>query len=400
MLSIRRVFILHIKNLTITDIAGIHELSITFNRHMNIICGPNGIGKTTILECVAYSCARDGSNILKRRANSNSGSITTSIYRSETHSDFIRHIDINIFNPDEQVHSYMAEEDIIKNLLSLKVARTFTYQSLDAVSRDAQYNIYNFSSANSSGVTINDVKNWFVNRYLYSAHANALTASQLNNFEHAKKFFSMLNPNFQFSHVDASSNEIIVDTPAGKIIYEYLSSGFKSTLSILFGVTKELELRFKDENIKIEDFSGVILIDELELHLHPEWQARIVKVLKEAFPCVQFIVSTHSPHIIQTAKPDEIIALIQDEGGIRKKSVASGKYGFQGWSVEEILLDVMGMNDTRTTLYHETMSKFQEAVHADDYEAGSIAFNQLDEMLHPQNHLRKLLSFQLGALKG
>lgn len=391
---------MYIKNIIIKDIAGINELSLSFNRQMNIICGENGIGKTTILECVAYSCSRDSSSILKRRANSTSGKIITSIHRSKELTDYTRTIDINIFAPDQSVNSYINEEDIIRNLLSLKVARTFNYQTLGSVSRDTERLAHQCSNGNTNGVPINDVKNWFVNRYLYSAHPNALTPAQINNFEHSKRFFSMLNPDFKFSHVDASSNEIIIDTPNGQIIYEYLSSGFKSTLSILFGVTKELEFRFKNEGTKIEEFEGVILIDELELHLHPEWQTRIVEVLKKAFPCAQFIVSTHSPHIIQTAKPDEIISLIQDGNIVKQKAVASGEFGFQGWSVEEILLDVMGMNDTRTIIYHEAMYQFQKAVNNDDFEAGSIAFSQLDKMLHPQNHLRKLLSFQLGALKG
>ncbi|BFI44352.1 hypothetical protein YKD1_07710 [Yersinia pseudotuberculosis] len=391
---------MHINKITITDIGGINELSLSFNRKMNIICGPNGIGKTTILECVAYSCSSDSSEILKRRANCPSGKIVASIHRTAQQADYVRTIDVNIFEPEKLVSTYLAENDIIKNLLSLKVARTFIYQSLGSVSRDADRSTHICSSGNTKGVPINDVKNWFVNRYLYSAHPNALTPAQISNFEHSKKFFSMLNPDFQFSHVDASSNEIIVNTPAGQIIYEYLSSGFKSTLSILFGVTKELEFRFKNEGTQIEEFEGVILIDELELHLHPEWQARMVEVLKKAFPCAQFIVSTHSPHIIQTAQPDEIISLVQDGNVVKQKQVASGKYGFQGWTVEEILFDVMGMEDTRTAIYHQAMAKFQNAVTEDNYEMGEIAFRQLEEMLHHQNHLRKLLAFQLGALKG
>ena len=391
---------MQINNLRIINIAGIHELYLTFNRQMNIICGPNGIGKTTILECIAHSCSYSGGKILKRRADSATGEIFISLHKDKEQPLINRTIRVTAFEPSESTISIAFDNDVIKNLLSLKIGRTFTHKELSSVSRDAVKEIGGISSTNISGVTVSDVKNWFVNRYLYSAHANALTPVQLSNLEHSKTFFSLLNSKFQFSHVDASSNEIIIDTPAGKIFYEYLSSGFKSTLSILFGVTKEIELRFKSENVKIEDFNGVILIDELELHLHPEWQARIVEVLKKAFPCAQFIVSTHSPHIIQIAKPDEIIALIQDGNVVIQKEVTSGRYGFQGWSIEEILLDIMGMSDTRTNTYHEALLTFQNAVGNDNYELASCAFNQLDEMLHPHNHQRKLFAFQLGALKG
>lgn len=76
------------------------------------------------------------------------------------------------------------------------------------------------------------------------------------------------------------------------------------------------------------------------------------------------------------------------------------KYGFQGWSVEEVLKDVMGMSDIRTPIYHETLNRFRIAVDNDCYDEARIAFDELDDLLHPENHLRKLLAFQLGALKG
>ncbi|MNY66659.1 hypothetical protein D3C86_2041200 [compost metagenome] len=60
----------------------------------------------------------------------------------------------------------------------------------------------------------------------------------------------------------------------------------------------------------------------------------------------------------------------------------------------------MGLSDTRTTVYHDAIQSFQRAVDEDDYNAGDLAFRELEKLLHPENHLRKLLAFQLGALKG
>lgn len=54
---------------------------------------------------------------------------------------------------------------------------------------------------------------------------------------------------------------------------------------------------------------GVVMIDELDLHLHPNWQRHVVEDLKNAFPCIQFIVTTHSPYIVQSLKGDELINL-------------------------------------------------------------------------------------------
>ena len=60
----------------------------------------------------------------------------------------------------------------------------------------------------------------------------------------------------------------------------------------------------------------------------------------------------------------------------------------------------MGMSDTRTSVYHEALSDFEKAVDLEDFDNALVAFNKLDALLHPENHLRKLLAFQLGALKG
>lgn len=123
-------------------------------------------------------------------------------------------------------------------------------------------------------------------------------------------------------------------------------------------------------------------------------------MLKAAFPKVQFIVTTHSPHIIQAAQPEEVIALQADGEHIFKRPLPDTQYGFQGWTVEEVLRDVMGMEDTRTSTYHNTIKEFENAVDEESYTDAANAYAKLDALLHPENHLRKLLAFQLGALKG
>ncbi|MFL9671998.1 AAA family ATPase [Pseudomonas marginalis] len=389
---------MHLTKIDIRNVANIDSLQIEFNRHMNIICGPNGIGKTTILECIAQSFSGQFVPILKRRADSSEGEVLAWI--DDISSTDSAGFKVTEFLPARGNSYTQPIEHRAKNLLSLKVARTFNYQPLDAVAKDVRKDTAKISTENISGLNISEVKNWFVNRHLYSAHSDSLTGAQLHNISLAKEFFGILNSNYQFSRVDASSNEIMVNTPAGEILYEYLSSGFKSCLSILFGIVKELEFRFKELEVKADEFSGVILIDEIELHLHPDWQAKIAKILTIAFPKSQFIVSTHSPHVIQAAQLDEVIALQTDNGHVFRRTLPETQYGFQGWTIEEVLKDVMGMEDTRTLIYHKTLKDFEVAVDDDNYSDASAAYEKLDSLLHPENHLRKLLAFQLGALKG
>jgi len=386
-----------IKNITINAVGGIAAISLPFNDKMNIICGPNGIGKTTILESIAHLFTTGQSTILKRNVKFEASKIeaTAEINDQELNTK----MEFDGFSP-EKINSFHSNwHPYSDKLLVLKTNRTFDYHSLQSVSKDIKKEGHIIWESSRSGLILTEVKNWFVNRYLYSAHPEALTTEQLANFELAKSAFSLLNKDFSFSKVEASSNEIMTHSPSGEIYYEYLSSGFKSILSIIFGIIKEIEYRFVEPRIEASNFDGIIIIDELELHLHPEWQEQISRILLEIFPKVQFITTTHSPHIIQFAEPNQVIALGLSEGDVVRRQLIDKEYGFQGWTIEEILTDVMDMQDTRTRTFKTIMADFESAIEKEDYQSANTINDQLDAMLHPQNILRKLIKFQLLSIK-
>lgn len=382
-----------INSIHIEGVGGVTDLTIPFHKQMNILCGPNGIGKTTVLECVAHCFTHGQTNILKRHVSKERSRVVGLL--SDESEDMTVDMQFSQYEPNEAAQ-ISGRHDKSAFLLSLKTTRTFTYLPLNSVSKDADKPVHVLWEESKNGVPVNDVKNWFVNRYLYSVHPGALTAQQLENFEIAKQCFSALNEEFTFARVNASSNEILVSTPSGDIYYEYLSSGFKSCLAILFGIIKEIEFRFI--GVTAREFNGVVLIDELELHLHPEWQFRIAKVLQNIFPKIQFIVTTHSPHIIQSAEPEQIIALENLDGKVALRNLPKSSYGFKGWTLDEVLTDVMGMSDTRTEVFGEMMDRFSKAVDAEDYPEALKAYGQLDISLHPTSHVRKLLRIQLASI--
>jgi predicted ATP-binding protein involved in virulence len=96
--------------------------------------------------------------------------------------------------------------------------------------------------------------------------------------------------------------------------------------------------------------TGVILIDELDLHLHPKWQRRVVDDLKRTFPAIQFICSTHSPFLIQSLEPGELIRLQDTDAG--------GEYSNQ--SLEEIVEHVQGVPMPQRNRQAEVLSEAVE----------------------------------------
>jgi len=81
--------------------------------------------------------------------------------------------------------------------------------------------------------------------------------------------------------------------------------------------------------------SGVVLVDEIDLHLHPKWQRSIVEEVRALFPNLQFIVSSHSPFVAQDmGEADKILVLRKEEGRV---TVREGLESVKGWRVDQIL---------------------------------------------------------------
>jgi energy-coupling factor transporter ATP-binding protein EcfA2 len=94
-----------------------------------------------------------------------------------------------------------------------------------------------------------------------------------------------------------------------------ISDGYRVTVALVLDILRQMGRFFPDFHIEYKDgrpfvpYSGVILLDEAELHLHVSWQQRIGFWLKEHFPKIQFLVTTHSPFICQAADPGGLIRL-------------------------------------------------------------------------------------------
>lgn len=385
-----------IKEIDIHGVGCINSLHLAFNDSMNILCGPNSIGKTTIIESVA-SMFMYGQPTVKRNVLCDKGSIKAKI---ESEGSVLNSsIEVKSFTPfdADTTSSFM---NLASKIISIKVGRNFAHSKLEAIPSDRPREMHEMWSEARNGVTFDGVKGWFVNRYLYSAHEGTLSEQQVSNYRLAERCFSIINKEYSFSRVMGATNDIMVNTPQGEIYFEYLSSGFKSIIYLLFSTIKEIEFRFKEHNVFAENFDGIILIDEVEIHLHPSWQEQIISILKNTFPSAQFIVTTHSPHVIQTAEPNQVMALQLDEEGkiALRTDLPISKYGFKGWSVEEILYDVMGMKTLRTEMYRKLIDEFGTAIDEENIETARSIYNELDKLLHPTNHQRKLLSFQLAKI--
>lgn len=388
---------LRIENVNIKGVGGIINLDLPLKKGVNIICGPNGIGKTTILECISKSFTPFAIKTLKKNASVDEGLVKVTINQNNSKRDISYRV--REFNPLKNDFG-RGDANLYSYIMDFKIYREIHYQEVKSIKRDRVSNNAELANRqNDTGIVADDIKDWFINRYLWETRKGALDNNQKHNFELAKKCFSMVDSNVKFSKVTPDTFDIIVNTNEGDIYYEYLSSGYKSILYMLLGIIKEVEFRFKEPKIKVEDFDGILLIDEIDLHLHPRWQAQIYEAIKKLLPNAQIIMTTHSPHIIQAAQGEEVISLRKcEDGSVGINDLPTMEYGFQGWTVEEILQDVMGLENVKSALYNSMITNFNRALDEDNYESAIECYNILKKMLHPQNSLLKLLRIQMAGM--
>ncbi|HZI11802.1 MAG TPA: AAA family ATPase [Myxococcus sp.] len=111
-----------------------------------------------------------------------------------------------------------------------------------------------------------------------------------------------------------------------KVPATWLSQGYQSTIAWIADLIGQMYLDI-GEAVPLEDMEGMVLIDELDLRLHPMWQVRLVPILKRLFPRMQFIVTTHSPMLLPAFERHEIVMLRLNRDGdvVTEEPTASPK---------------------------------------------------------------------------
>ena len=130
---------------------------------------------------------------------------------------------------------------------------------------------------------------------------------------------------------------MLIDKNEETFDLEQLSVGEKNLIALVGDIARRMSLGNPRTNNPLIG-NGIILIDEIDLHLHPSWQRLVVPKLLEVFPNCQFFISTHSPQILSHVKPDSVFLLEQDEEGLSYRK-AEETYGMSLDRVVELVME-------------------------------------------------------------
>lgn len=346
-----------INKIHIQDFRGIQDLEMNLNPQFNLLIGENGSGKTAILEALTVAIGSFFSGmpgIQGRHIRDNDIRYFKTIEGTYEYSLITRVEVLSSTISGENLSWYKARSGITgsnvmgnnssirnlsenlnksirttnrKELIDLPVLAYYSTARLWKEGRDNNYKVKKkkienlpsryrgYKDALEIKSTFKIMLDWFKSNFQEIAVNNSSSAKlECVKSVIIKNIPGATNVKWVFSK-DKIQTLYVVFGETTEIPFNYLSDGYRNLLAIFADIAYRcvtLNPHFGLEaNTKT---SGVVLIDELDLHLHPAWQKTIVKQLKDTFPNIQFVATTHSPFIIQATNEGELYKLKVNDG--------------------------------------------------------------------------------------
>lgn len=356
------------------------DLDISFQIDSNntldtiVFIGENGTGKTTILReiynLMDLENMQNSGNKIFLELEENEKAILKK-YPLEKNNNIIMEEDIlyDCIDIKKEVYDF---EDIEKDKYKSKVIYLPTevnFNSLKSVDRTFRYK-YKFRNEINENL-ISDLPSAIANKIYVEMIMNEDLPARESKEKVCKEVnsvFESMDLDIEFVGLSKDENTVpIFRNIEGK---EFDINGLSSGEKQLF--LRALSLKFLNVN------NSIILIDEPEISLHPRWQRKIVNVYENIGENNQIIIATHSPHIIGDVKKEQLRVLKKDKEGIKVMNSDELDETY-GKTVESILMEVMGIINTRNEETTEKIEKLRDLVREDKY--GSKEFEELYKSL-------------------
>lgn len=392
------------------------KITVKFNKKFNFLTGPNGCGKSTILTGI-HHCIHPNYHASRLTPQSNFhievecsneivfiglGKYAFSPNSSYRQTDLQRWQQPNIeLSSITKPHKILVPDgnnnEIVPLFLGTK--RSIDYRQVQGAQREepqqqsiSVYKQRSLENENSS------VKQWFINRYFYIGQEWA--QEEKVNWELLLENLPLIAPHgsdFRFIKVGRDL-EPLFSLYGAECYLEELSAGFQAIFSVIANIIEWVEKINPEGHRNIQDATGTVLIDELDLHLHPEWQFNIRDGLEALFPNLQFIITTHSPHLLASAKEGEVIVMERETGKTEYYFEPSDKR-YSGWSTDQILEDVMKVKSLKNKDYERLIDEALGAYTEKDKAKLERIVEELRGISHSSDTILQVLEMKLASLE-
>jgi hypothetical protein len=168
----------------------------------------------------------------------------------------------------------------------------------------------------------------------------------------------------------------VVDKRGQPFFLHQLSDGERGLLALVFDLTRRLAIANPDCDDPISEGVALVLIDEIELHLHPKWQRNVLQRLCDIFKACQFVVTTHSPLVLGEV-PARCVRFLEFVDGKVQVFTPSEAYGMDA---NRILQEFMGA-PVRNRRVEEELTRLFELIDNEEFDYARTAIATLEEKL-------------------
>lgn len=416
---------MYLKSLKLHNFRAFEELNIDFHENLTVIIGSNGAGKSTIMEGIAIALSSvfvkvDGLSALGiKRSQAHlkayeigstkdvqeqypvivEAAATVSTLSGNKDIEWARGLNSStgqtVYGEASQITSLGAEfqkalrdgdtEICLPIIAYYGTGRLWDYhrnKQSDVFEKSNRLNGYIDCVDGTANVKL--MMNWFmkmtIQKYqnqeiglgpipeleaVYSAMKECY--SRITGYKNVQMQYSMATKELEVAYIDDDNN-------AMRMPINQLSDGYKSMISLVADIAYRMAVlnpQFLGDVCKNTD--GVVFIDEIDLHLHPEWQQRVLEDLRAIFPKVQIIVTTHAPAVINTV-PKECIRILKNNA---VKSAPIETYGKDANSVLTAIMEA----DERPAPVKKKFNDFYDALASDDYDTAHKILSELKDEL-------------------
>lgn len=408
-----------LNRLHLQNYRGFSDVKIDFNDRFTCIAGINGAGKTTILSAICKNLALfsnkanfTGKEEYRLKRNDIHKEVGQSLIKGEASVRLVFNIDdkeiesqncITVKGDKSPTSVFVDSFDLLNKeeypVFSFYGANRNSKDIEKALNKDSPVNdpFFLYTNLTSSVTDYDDFFSWIrkrediENEKLIDAQKNKIVDYKYDEqLQAVRKAIESFFGNGYELRVSRVENTLLVKNKDTEISFSDLSDGEKSLLLLFGDIARKLAVatsfQFQNMPIKVEDIlngNGIILIDEIELHLHPSWQRKVCKALKETFPNCQFIITTHSPQVLGELKTDEIW-LLNDFNVYRPSS----SYGLSSNEVLDEIMDVID-GDNSLSRDGEIAKKISEVsmlVELEKYDEAKKLIEQIEAIAGGELH--------------
>lgn len=357
-----------IQHIEIENYRGIQNLKMDFHEGINLLIGNNGAGKTSLLNAISVLIRTplvwlQGVNVMAQIRNEEI--YQTKAELSDATEQMVYHFPATIDGKvdllgDEYNYSIKKENAGKESQISdHSICKAFQNQFGDGtqlfpllcfqkvgrgtvinhfsdtvtISTTKPQRIQGYKNAFSSQLNLEEIQKWCLQMEL----AEFQKKKEIQEY---RTFKDIISNFLSFVEQSKDKHKVYYSSTIGTLVYfdgkqekplHLKSDGFQAILCLIIELAyRTVLLNPLKEEIALT-ITGTVLIDEIEMHLHPAWQWKILDALRNTFPMVQFIISTHSPIILSSAKDSSLFLMKSPNEVIELDNT-------YGYSVNDVLL--------------------------------------------------------------